>query len=97
MNFIKNIKIMVPLEKRSQLKLLILVFQNQRRKSLLPILKILLTRRNVLFNILARLIDQYIVFTYTETMLRNAPRKRSCRRFVRNQGWWDKVVNNYSD
>ena len=30
-------------------------------------------------------------------MLRNAPRRRSCRSFVRNQGWWDTVVNNYSD
>ena len=30
-------------------------------------------------------------------MLRNAPRKISCRRFVRNQGWWDIVVNDYSD
>ena len=30
-------------------------------------------------------------------MLRNAPRKRSCRRLVRSQGWWDAVANNYSD
>ena len=44
---------------------------------------------------LARLIDQYVVFTYTDRILRNAPRKRSCRRFVRNQGWWDTVINNY--
>ena len=29
--------------------------------------------------------------------LRNAPRKRSCMRFVKNQGWWDTVVNNYSN
>ena len=43
------------------------------------------------------MIDQYVAFTYTETMLRNAPRRRSCRSFVRNQGWWDTVVNNYSD
>ena len=43
------------------------------------------------------LIDQYVVFTYTEAMLRNAPRKRSCRHFVMNQGWWDAVVNNHSD
>ena len=70
---------MVPLEKRRQLKLLILVFQNQRRKSLfrrkklLLILKILWTRRKILFNILARLIDQYVVFTYKETVLRKIP------------------------
>ena len=64
------------------------------KKNLLLILKILLTRRKILFNILARLIDQYVVFTYTET---NAPRKRSCRCFVRNQEWWDTLVNNYSD
>ena len=80
---------MIPLEKRRQLKLLILVLQNQRRKSLfrqkklLLILKILWTRRKILINILARLIDQYVAFTYTETMLRNTPRNRSCRRFVR--------------
>ena len=30
-------------------------------------------------------------------MLRNAPRKRSCRRLVRSQRWWDAVANNYSD
>ena len=24
-------------------------------------------------------------------------KKRSCRRFVRNKEWWDRVVNNYSD
>ena len=65
-------------------------------KKLLLILKILWTRRKILFNILARLIDQYVAFTYTEAMLRNVPRKRSCRRFVRNQGWWDTVVNDYS-
>ena len=70
---------MMPLEKRRQLKSLILVFQNQRRKSLfrqkklLLILKILWTRRKILFNILARLNDQYVAFTYTETMSRNAP------------------------
>ena len=62
-------------------RLLIFVFQNQKEN----------------INILARLIDQYIFFTYTETILRNAPRKRSCRYFVGNQGWWDIVVNNYSD
>ena len=54
-------------------------------------------RREILFNILARLIDRYVPFTYTETMLRNAPRKRLRRRFVRIQGWWNTVVNNYSD
>ena len=70
---------MMPLEKRRQLKSLILVFQNQRRKSLfrqkklLLLLKILWTRRKILFNILARLNDQYVAFTYTETMSRNAP------------------------
>ena len=47
------------------------------------VLKILLTRRKILLNILSKLIDQYVVFTYTETMLRNAFRKRSCNRFVR--------------
>ena len=62
----ENIKNMVPFEKRRQLKLLILVFQNQIRKSLfcqkklLLILKILLTRRKILFDIPARLIDQYL-------------------------------------
>ena len=30
-------------------------------------------------------------------MSRNVPRKRSCRRFVRYKGWWDIVVNGYSD
>ena len=94
---------MVPLEKSRQLKLFILVFQDQIRKSLfhqeklLLILKILWTRREILFKILGRLIDQYVVFIYTETILRNAIRKTSCRRFVRNQGWCDTVVNNYSD
>ena len=66
-------------------------------KKLLLILKILLTRRKILFNILTRLIDQDVVFTYTETILRIASRKRSCRRFVRNQEWCDAVVNDYSD
>ena len=94
---------MVPLEKSRQLKLFILVFQDQIRKSLfhqkklLLILKILWTRREILFKILGRLIDQYVVFIYTETILRNAIRKTSRRRFVRNQGWCDTVVNNYSD
>ena len=80
---------MLSLEKRRQLKLLILVFQNQRRKSLFCqkklflIVKFLWTRRKILFNILARPIDQYVAFTYKETMLRNALRKRSCRRFLR--------------
>ena len=73
---------MVPLEKRREMKLLILVFQNQRKKSLfrkkkiLLILKILWTRRKILFNILATFIDQNVVFTYRETMLRNAPRRK---------------------
>ena len=30
-------------------------------------------------------------------MLRNTPRKRSYRCFVRNQEWWDTVANNYND
>ena len=55
---------MVPLEKLRQLKLSILVFQNQRQESLfqkkaLLILKILLTRRKI-FKTLARLIDKYV-------------------------------------
>ena len=81
-----------------------MVFQNQireslfrQKKKLLLILWILLTKRKILFNILVGLIDQYVIFTYTETMLKNDPRKRSCRRFVRNQGWWYTVVNDYSD
>ena len=56
------------------------------KKNLLLILKILWTRRKILFNALARLIDQFV----------HAARKRSCRRLVGNQGW-DTVVNNYSD
>ena len=60
-------------------------------------LKILLTRRKILFNILAKLIDLYVVFTDTDTIFRNAYRKRSCRRFVRNQGLLDTVVNDYSE
>ena len=52
-------------------------------KKLLLILKILWTRRKILLNILARLIDQYVAFTYTEAMLSDAPRKRSCSCFVR--------------
>lgn len=62
---------MVPLEKRGQLKLLIFVFQNQireilfRQKKLLLILKILLTRGKILFNILASLVDQYMLFLHT--------------------------------
>ena len=67
------------------------------KKKLLLILQILLTKRKILFNVLVGLIDQYVIFTYTETMLKNDPRKRSCRRFVRNQGWWYTVVNDYSD
>ena len=61
---------MVPLEKRGQLKLLIFVFQNQireilfRQKKLLLILKILLTRGKILFNILASLVDQYMLFLH---------------------------------
>ena len=66
----KKYKNTVPLEKRRQLKLLILVFQNHRRIS---------------FNILARMIDYYFVFTYPDIILRNTPRKRSGRHFVRNQ------------
>ena len=34
---------------------------------------------------------------FLQTMLRNATSKMSCRRFVKNQVWWDTVVNNYSD
>ena len=52
-------------------------------KKLFLIVKFLWTRRKILFNILARPIDQYVAFTYKETMLRNALRKRSCRRFLR--------------
>ena len=61
---------MVPLEKRGQLKLLIFVFQNQireilfRQKKLLLTLKILLTRGEILFNILASLVDQYMLFLH---------------------------------
>ena len=71
LKFIKNINNMVPLEKRGQLKLLIFVFQNQiteilfRQKKLLLILKILLTRGKILFNILASLVDQYMLFLHT--------------------------------
>ena len=80
---------MMPLEKRKQLRLLILVFQNQRRKTLFLQQKTSIDfedsmdQKKILFNILARLIHQYVAFTYTEMMLRNAPRKRSCSRFVR--------------
>lgn len=51
------------------------------KKKLLLILKILLTRRAILFNILARLFDEYVVFTDAETMLRNVGF------LYRNQGW----------
>ena len=80
---------MMPLEKRKQLRLLILVFQNQRRKTLFLQQKTSIDfedsmdQKKMLFNILARLIHQYVAFTYTEMMLRYAPRKRSCNRFVR--------------
>ena len=43
------------------------------------------------------MIDLYVVFTDTDTIFRNAYRKRSCRRFVRNQGLLDTVVNDYSE
>ena len=66
------------------------------KKKLLLILKTPLTRRKILLNMQVRLIDQYVASTYTETMLRNVPRKISRRCFVRNQGWCDTVVNNYS-
>ena len=56
------------------------------KKKLLLILKILLTRRKILFNALVSLIDQFV----------HAARKRSRRRLVGNQGWRDTVVNNYS-
>ena len=46
--------------------------------------KILLTRRKILLNILARLIKQYVFIDGLDG-------------FVRSQGWWDTVVNNYSD
>ena len=65
------------------------VFQNQRRKSsfrqkkLLLMLKILWTRRKLLFNILARLIDQYVAFCMHRGNVKKCPRKRSSRRFVR--------------
>ena len=75
----------MPLGKKRQLKLLILVLQNQnslfRQKKLLLVLKILLTKRTILFNILARLFDEYVVFTYAETMLKNVGF------LYRNQGW----------
>ena len=94
---------MVPLEKRRELKLLILVFQNQIRESLF--------RQKKTFIDVKDFTDQkeiiwytseigwsiYVVFTYIKTMLRNVPRKRSCRCFVRSKGWWDIVVNSYSD
>ena len=75
----------MPLGKKRQLKLLILVLQNQnslfRQKKLLLVLKILLTKRTILFNILAMLFDEYVVFTYAETMLKNVGF------LYRNQGW----------
>ena len=43
------------------------------------------------------LTNTYVFFAYTETMLRNVPRKKSCGCFVRTQWWWDIVLNNYSD
>ena len=84
----KNLTNMVTLGKKETTEVISFGFSKD------SILKILLTRKKILFKMLSTLIDQYVVFTYTETMLRNALRKRSCRRFVRNQEWWDTVVNN---
>ena len=61
--FIKNIKKHCPLEKMRQLKLLILVFQNQGRKSLFRQKKTLIDsidstdQKKILLSILARLLD----------------------------------------
>ena len=82
------------LRKMEQLKLLILVFNlinlskgkfisSKKNLLILLFLKILLTITKILFNIIARLNDQYVVFIYTKTMLRNAQRK-ICRCFIRN-------------
>ena len=40
------------------------------------------------------MIDQYVAFTDN---VGKCLSKRSCRRFVKNQGWWDTVANNYSN
>ena len=70
-------KNMVPLEKKEATEVINFGFPRKEKftssKKTFIGFKYSTDRKSALFNILARLIDQYAVFTYTETMLRNNP------------------------
>ena len=51
----------------------------------------LIMRKKILLQILLSLICMLQSFCLT------SPRNRSCRRFLRNPGWWTTVWNNYSE
>ena len=66
---------------RVQNILSILINREERRKCLV---------RNSLIHL------KYLITTYN--MMKKKQRKpRSCRRFVRNKGWWETVRDNYDD
>ena len=37
------------------------------------------------------------VINLVKLLEKNGRKKRSCRRFIRNRGWWDTVKNSYNE
>ena len=68
-------------------------FENNRKRRLrlLNFMCYLIMRKKTLLQILLSLIC--MLQSFCLTLLRN----RSCRRFLRNPGWWTTVWNNYSE
>ena len=72
------------------------LIRNSRRRRLMMQLTVhyLFARRRRLLSVC--LISLLMLFSQRR-VIRQLPRHRSCRRLVRNTGWWENVWNNYSE
>ena len=71
------------------------LIRNSRRRRLMMQLTVhyLFARRRHLLSVC--LIS--LLMQKEEEVITQLPRRRSCRRLVRNTGWWENVWNNYSE
>ena len=71
-----------------------MICANRKRRLLMHVAinNLLIRRRQILCVCYVML-----MFTARRNMVARIPRLRSCRRLIRNTGWWEKVWNTYSD